>query len=345
MIDVAEARQYVNPEGRTENYGYACLGCRISVTPSGYIRRNPVSVDGNIRNLLVVVDDALSMPYLLEKAEQLATDDTRVHVIHVIYEGVAEISTSAIEDSARLKSFILESAESQLEDSLENVRSHFKNLESATLWNARTWEGVLHAAQNVEADLILKATEEEETIGEKVSSVVRTPDEWNLLRHAQCPVMLVKAAAWPKGSTVVCALDVFDESHVDLNRAVMKWSGYLAGALGADMDVVYAYPLFEPWVGEMGAVKSYADIKSSVENDARGRALKLAEDAGVEFRHLHLEEGHTGPVLARLVEDAEAALLVVGTHAREGVKGVLLGNTSERILHAVDCDVVTVPAP
>jgi len=299
----------------------------------------------SIKNLLVVVDDALSMPYLLEKAQQLSGDATSVHVVQVIYEGVAEISTAAIEDSARLKSFILESAETQLEDQLEKVRSRFHALESATLWNARTWEGVLHAAANVDADLILKATEEEQSAGEKVASVIRTPDEWNLLRHSQVPVMLVKAAAWPDDTTVICALDVFDEGHASLNREVLQWSGHLAGLLGADLDLVYAYPLFEPWVGEFGAVKSYADIKASVEEDARARTNALVDATGVKFRHLHLEEGHTAPVLARLVEDAGAALLVVGTHAREGVKGVLLGNTSERILHAADCDVVTVPNP
>ena len=134
-----------------------------------------------IQNLLVVVDDALSMSYLLEKAEVLAGEETNVHVIHVIYEGVAEISTGAIEDSARLKSFILESAEAQLEDSLDKVRGRFKHLESATLWNARTWEAVLHAAANVEADLILRATGEQQGVGDRVVSVVRTPDEWNLL--------------------------------------------------------------------------------------------------------------------------------------------------------------------
>ena len=42
-----------------------------------------------IRNLLVVVDDALSVPYLMEKAARLAGDDTRVHVVHVIYQGKA----------------------------------------------------------------------------------------------------------------------------------------------------------------------------------------------------------------------------------------------------------------
>ena len=297
--------------------------------------------NAGIRNLLVVVDDAMSVPYLMEKAARLATDQTNVHVVHVIYEGVADIGTSAIEDSARLKTFILESAEAQLEDELEKARSQFKHLESATLWNARTWEAVLHAAENVDADLILRATGEQETMGERVASVVRTPDEWNLLRHATVPVMLVKAAAWPKEPVVVCALDVFDDSHEGLNRNVLEDASRLAEVMGAALDLVYAYPLFEPWVGELGAVKSYAEIKTAVEDDARSRADAIAADAGVSYRHLHLEEGQTAPVLAKLVEDAEAALLVVGTHAREGVRGVLLGNTSERILHAVDCDVVT----
>jgi len=298
-----------------------------------------------IRNLLVVVDDALSVPYLMEKALRLAGNDTQVHVVHVIYEGVADISTSAVEDSARLKSFILESAEAELEDELERWRGRFKRMESATLWNPRAWEGILHAAENAGADLILRATGEQQSVGDRVASVVRTPDEWNLLRHATVPVMLVKAAAWPKEPVVICSLDVFDDSHEALNRNVLKEARILADMLGGDLDVVYAYPLFEPWVGELGAIKSYAEIKAAVEEDARMRTGELADGAGVSYRHLHLEEGPTAPVLAALVENAEASLLVVGTHAREGVRGVLLGNTSERILHAVDCDVVTVHAP
>ena len=301
--------------------------------------------DQAIDNLLVVVDDALSIPYLMEKAGRLAGEETRVHVVRVIYEGVAEIGTSAIEDSARLKAFILESAEAALEDELEKARSRFKHLESATLWNSRTWEAVLHAAQSAQADLILRAATEQSGFGDKVVSVVRTPDEWNLLRHATVPVMLVKAAAWPKEPVVICALDVFDDNHQALNQNVLRQARQLADVMGADLDLVYSYPLFEPWVGELGAVKSYAEIKAAIEQDARVRTAEIAAAAGVSYRHLHLEEGQTALVLAKLVEDAEASLLVVGTHAREGVRGVLLGNTSERILHAVDCDVVTVHAP
>ena len=302
------------------------------------------ATNSTISNLLVVVDDALSMPYLMEKAARLAGESTKVHVVQVIYEGIADIPTSVIEDSAKLKSFILASAESRLEDALDNYRSRFVSLESATLWNPRAWEAVLHAADNVDADIVLRATSEQEGLGGRVVSVVRTPDEWNLLRHAQMPVMLVKAAAWPTGGVVLCALDLFDDAHENLSIRVLIQAAEIARLLESELDVVYAYPLFEPWVGELGAVKSYSEIKVAVEEDARDRMDRIAQAAAVRFRHLHLEEGQTGQVLARLVEDSEASLLVLGTHAREGVRGVLLGNTSERILHAVDCDVVTMHA-
>ena len=114
----------------------------------------------NISNLLVVVDDALSVPYLMEKAARLAGDDTRVHVVHVVYEGIADLGIAAVEESAKLKTFILQAAEAELEDEIDKARSQFKHLESATLWNPRTWEAVLHAAENAEADLILRATSE-----------------------------------------------------------------------------------------------------------------------------------------------------------------------------------------
>lgn len=297
-----------------------------------------------IENLLVVVDQALSVPYLMEKAARLAGENTQVHVVHVIYEGIADLGVAAVEDSAKLKTFILQAAEAELEDELEKARGQFRHLESATLWNARPWEATLHVAEEVGADLILRATGEQDSLGERVASVVRTPDEWNLLRHATVPVMLVKAAAWAQSPLVVCALDVFDEKHEDLNRRALSEAQRLADLMEAELDLVYAFPLFEPWAGELGAVKSYPEIKAAVEEEARERVAALSAAAGVSYRHLHLEEGQTAPVLARLVEDSEAALLVVGTHAREGVRGVLLGNTSERILHAVDCDVVTVHA-
>ena len=86
----------------------------------------------SINNILVVLSDAQDAPYVLEKVQVLATaSNAKVHVVRVIYEGVAELSTSAIEDSARLKTFILEAAESVLEEMLDPWRGMLNRTDPA----------------------------------------------------------------------------------------------------------------------------------------------------------------------------------------------------------------------
>jgi universal stress protein E len=292
----------------------------------------------SINNILVALADNDDAPYVLEKVQILAqASAATVHIVRVIYEGVADLSTSAIEDSTKLKTFILEAAESALEDIVDPWRSRLPAVETATIWNQRTWEGVLHAAETTKADVIVKAA----SLHEKFGDVVRTPDDWNLLRHSPVPVMLLKPQAWVANPVVLCALDVFDDAHKALNVALLKEGDALAAILGGELHVVCSYPMFEPWVGELGAVTSYEDLRENIERDIIKRVDAIAAAASVKFKMLHAEEGHATHAIGAVAEETGAELLVLGTHAREGVRGLLLGNTSERILHAVATDVLT----
>ena len=291
-----------------------------------------------LKNILVVPGDDEQARYVLEKANILAdATGARLHVVQVIYEGIAELGASAIDATHELKTLMLQAAESALEDTVAELRARHPDLEAATLWNARHWEGVLHAAERAEADLIVKGASVHQVFGD----IVRTPDDWNLLRHSAIPVMLVKPQAWVKNPTVLCALDPFDDGHEKLSVALLREARALTDVLQGELLLVVAYPLFEPWVGELGAMKSYEDLKNNIELEIRQRVQALVEKAGVPFDRLVADEGQPAQVIGRLVDDTEAELLVIGTHAREGVKGILLGNTSERLLHAVATDVLT----
>lgn len=292
----------------------------------------------SIDNILVVLSDTGDAPYVLEKVQILAAaSSAKVHVVRVIYEGVAELGTSVIEDSTKLKSFILEAAESVLEETLDPWRSRLPNVESAAIWNPRTWEGILHAAEAAHADLIVKGA----SLHQKYGDIVRTPDDWNLLRHSPVPVMLVKPQAWVAHPVLLCGLDVFDEAHEDLNVALLKEGDALVRLLGGELHVVCSYPMFEPWVGELGATTSYESLRNNIEADIIHRVDAIAAAAGVKFKQLHAEEGHATHAIGAVAEETGAELLLLGTHARGGVRGLLLGNTSERILHVVAMDVLT----
>lgn len=300
-----------------------------------------------IRNVLVAVREASDARIALEKATRLIRacsergSPARLHVVRVIYEGIADLGAAAIDGSAGLKSFMLEVGETLLEELVEPVRGRGIELETVTLWNPRSWAGVLHAAERVEADVVMQAV----AIQPGSRLAVRTPDEWNLLRHARVPVLLLKEDAWPAEPVVLCALDVFDPNHETQNPVLLERARQLADLLGGALDVVVAYPLFEQWVGELGAVQGYEALKRELETEIRARVVATAARAGVDYRRLVADEGHATQVIDRLVEDAAAQIVVLGTHARAGLQGILLGNTSERVLQHVQADVMTVPGP
>ena len=57
---------------------------------------------------------------------------------------------------------------------------------------------------------------------------------------------------------------------------------------------------------------------------------------------VHLALGAATAVLPALIQELGLDLIVMGTHARDGISGLLVGNTVEKIMPRVDCGVVVV---
>jgi universal stress protein E len=291
-----------------------------------------------LKNVLVVVNRSDDAKYVLEKAQLLASAArATAHVIRVIYDDIVESRIPKGEDAQKLKTFIMEAEETFLEELVDDYRSKFENIETATIWNKKEWEGVTDVARDLSADLIIKAA----NVESRLQEVIHTPDDWNILRHATCPVMLVKAQAWAGEPAVIAAVNVLDEEHEALNRRILRYAHDLTRVLGGELHVVNAFPLFEPWVGELGAAYDYVSIKREVESEVDQRVRAIAEDEGVDYRLLHIREGKAPHVISDLCEETNAELVVMGTSARSGVRGMVIGNTSEALLHVVNTDVVT----
>jgi nucleotide-binding universal stress UspA family protein len=58
------------------------------------------------------------------------------------------------------------------------------------------------------------------------------------------------------------------------------------------------------------------------------------------FKKLLLQ-GYAEQLIPQQVEKTEADLLVIGSVARTGIQGFIMGNTAEEVLSNVKCDVLT----
>ncbi len=293
------------------------------------------------KNVLVALQNLEDAGPVLSKATALCKSDSAdVHfqVVRVVYEGLADLKSKYIDGSIELKTFVLEAEEPLLADAVQQAGLADFKIESATIWHKHIWEGILHAADAEQADLIFKPR------GENNGALYpHTAEDWNLIRHAKVPVLLTRARAWPVNPTILAAVDVFDDAHADLNRNVLEHASTLARAIGGTLHIVCVYPPLSVWINEVATVKNYERLRDEMADESRAAINALCQALHIDEYNVHTSEGATGTVIEKLVKSTKACMLVMGTKARTGLAGYLIGNTAENILSRVDTDVMTIP--
>ncbi len=78
------------------------------------------------------------------------------------------------------------------------------------------------------------------------------------------------------------------------------------------------------------------------ENDLGENLNRLGIDTTTDRAHRHVAAGPPHLMIRDAVKNLSIDLVAMGTQARHGFSGVLLGNTAERVLSHLTCSVVAV---
>ncbi len=190
-------------------------------------------------------------------------------------------------------------------------------------------------------------------------------DDMHLLRKCPCPVWLIKPDAPATFRRVLAAVDVGDaypsaqlRARRAHNRYILELAGSLAVAQAAELHVVYAwYAIGESVMrgARAGAteeqVLDYLEQVRSKSRDALDALIaELRDTLGPEASaslaiERHLVKGGARKEVPALADRLGADLVVMGTVARTGIPGFIMGNTAETILNLIDCSVLAVKPP
>lgn len=165
-----------------------------------------------------------------------------------------------------------------------------------------------------------------------------TPVDWQLLRNAPCPVLLVKKDSLWEGGKVFAAFNPFSRKSrcKELGQSVVNMAAMVSKEVSAQLNLVVAYAA--PMLGaepENQAVE-LLEQKSKVKTQALLEGLDLPN---VEYQ---IGEGPADYWIPHIANQEKASLVVLGTHGRDGISGALLGNTAECVLDRIECDVLVV---
>jgi len=164
-----------------------------------------------------------------------------------------------------------------------------------------------------------------------------TPEDWKLLRYCPSPVLMVKTEKPWTGGNILAAVDVgnADLEHRTLHATIINHGYEIASLADGKLHVISAHP---------SAMLSAADpafqLKETIEARYRDACKQFQEEFQIPDTQLHVEEGPADALIPRACHQLKAVVTVIGTVARTGFSGALMGNTAEVVLDTLESDVL-----
>ena len=262
-----------------------------------------------LNKIMVVIDPTRDKQPAFERALDSARETGAT--LH-LYIGVDQESGHTGPDEAR------ENLQPVLDELADRADSSGIDTATELEWTAEWRKGAVAAAARCSASMVFKNSFDHSGVQREL----RQTADWTLLRTAPCPVLLVKDFHDWTHRRVLAAIDpeATDAAHTKLNNQIISFARLFTEAYGSDAHFVTAFH----------------DLNHPPE------AEEIARAVGTPVDHIHLYHGSAADVIRATAADLDVDLIIVGTVGRDGIKGRVVGNTSEKLLDQTHSDLLVI---
>ena len=306
-----------------------------------------------LRNILYLSEAGPAQASSFERAVTMAENNqaklTVIDVVPVITAGIGLPAGGPI--SEQLQTAMVDNRRKELDALVEPYRERL-NIQTDVLVGKRFIQAIQSILRN-HYDLLIKPVENPSFIQRLFGS-----DDMQLLRNCPCPLWLTRAEEKSKYENILAAvdfdLDIPDTVDQDLNWKILDLSSSLALSDFAAMHLVHVWdaPAELPirlWSNdpELASMAYLNGVRSGHEVALTKLRTQFKTRIGAEvYDYLapkfHLRQGMAATVIPEQARQIHADLVVMGTVARAGIAGLLIGNTAEAVLEQLQCSVLAV---
>jgi universal stress protein E len=298
-----------------------------------------------IKKILVAIKDvdARSMPAVRKAAQLAKASKATLELFHALSDTVLVDALDARRISLKdYESERLAQTLKRLEAIAKGVRQHDIEVTCAAEWDFPPAESIVRRALRTKADLIVA----ERHATRHVAKWMLAYTDWELLRQAPCPVLLVKLPKPYHRPVVMTAIDPFHENAkpARLDAALLQVSGQIATLLKGPLRIVHCVAPSTLITANWTASPIIIDTDRTAEALKRARKALVAEVARYPLpsHRLAVLHGSAREAIPSAAKAEKASLVVMGAISRSGFKRLLVGNTAEAVLDALNCDVLVV---
>jgi nucleotide-binding universal stress UspA family protein len=307
------------------------------------------------RNILVALDADRPAEGVLARAARLAKQNGAAVTLIAVVEDLPWYTRLVLPNADELQGLLVRKRSEILEQLSEPLRQDGLAVSAGVLRGRRHIEMVRQVLRGGH-DLLMKEAEPNE-------SVLFGSTDMHLLRTCPCPLWLIKPGHGGGPFARILAPvdpapppDEADLLHIRedvapkdpaLDVKILELAGSLAEGDGAELHVLHAWSAPGEGLLRGDPLLAQGQVERYVE-DSRAEARRALDDLLAKSpdrpgrRFVQLLKGDPADVIAGLARTVRVDLIVMGTVARAGIGGLLIGNTAETILQRVDCSVLAV---
>lgn len=298
-----------------------------------------------IRRILVAIKDtgARAQPAAYKAAQLARGLNAQLELFHAICDPVyVDALTIAGQTVAQLQRKWRDAHQRKLERLADKLRAEGTKVTTAVAWDSPPYEAVVRQATRSKCDLIVA----ERHASRHIAPWALRFSDWELLRRSPVPVLLIKGRKLYEAPVILAAID---PSHsfakpAKLDNAILDEASALGKALGGTVHALHAFApatldvdrldVNLPNLSAYIAAQANAQASAGLERALKGRDIAKANQ--------HLVARHAVDAIPDTAVKLKSAIVVMGAISRSGIKRLLIGNTAERILDSLSCDVLVV---
>jgi universal stress protein E len=297
-----------------------------------------------IRHILFAVrdPDAARQPGIIKAIAVAKSFGASLDVFHAlsspVFTGLEPLTGVSVEV---LRREVQQRARARLEKFSALAKRSGVALTTAIEWDYPPHEAIVRRAARIGADLIIAECHK----GGRTRPWLIHLTDWELLRTSALPVLLLKNSRRYRRPVVLAAVDP-SHAHAkparldaDILAAGLQFSVALHGrlhAMHANNPPFSALALNDPTINAASISVTHAAL------DQKGREdfEKFMKAMDIEPARRHLVDGVPAVAIPKVARSTNAALVVMGAVSRSGLGRLFIGNTAERVLGALPCDVL-----
>ncbi|WP_320176073.1 universal stress protein [Maridesulfovibrio sp.] len=272
--------------------------------------------------------DTPLIKHVLDFADKSGAGITVLHVFENPKTSVLDYFNTQGKD---LKKYILDGHNANLQSALEKENLEKSRIKFSVRWGKGFIECIKAVNENKYDLVICPQTTQE-----------KAPDStvMHLLRKCPCPVWIHHGHLWRGAVRILAAIGPFDNSpgNESLNSNILKHAAELSRVLGGKLHVMHCWKGYlegvtaNPYFSE-NEVEKYLDYEKSSSERAFENLIEATSFPN-EPRKV-IMHGDPGILIPEYALEKKMDIVVMGSVARSGIAGLLIGNTAEKVAGAL----------